>query len=85
MDSGPKRFEYDTDDKKWYEVAVMDGVKNCRQVKEDINSLLSKEMKSLVGADLKFSLVCSDIVLTVCFRILHSACCKIANRAWRTI
>lgn len=58
--SGPKRFEYDTDDKKWYEVPVMDGVKNCRQVKEDINSLLTKEMKSLVGADLKFSRVCSE-------------------------
>ncbi|OAO12148.1 Frataxin [Blastocystis sp. ATCC 50177/Nand II] len=52
--SGPKRFEYNPDDKKWYEAAVIDDVKNCRQVQDDINGLLTKEMKSLVGVDLKF-------------------------------
>lgn len=54
MISGPKRFEYNTNDKKWYEVAELDGVKNSRQVKEDINTLFTKEMKSLCGVDLKF-------------------------------
>ena len=58
--SGPKRFEYNPDDKKWYEAAVIDDVKNCRQVQDDINGLLTKEMKSLVGVDLKFSRPCSD-------------------------
>lgn len=54
MISGPKRFEYNGADKKWYEVAELDGVKNTRQVKEDINSLFTKEIKSLFGVDLKF-------------------------------
>lgn len=54
MNSGPKRFEYNGADKKWYEVAELDGVKNTRQVKEDINSLFTKEIKSLFGVDLKF-------------------------------
>ena len=56
--SGPKRFEYNPDDKKWYEAAVIDDVKNCRQVQDDINGLLTKEMKSLVGVNLKFSHLC---------------------------
>ena len=52
--SGPKRFEYNIEDKKWYEVSELDGIKNTSQVKEDINTLFSKEMKSLVGVNLKF-------------------------------
>ena len=52
--SGPKRFEYDLNSKKWYEVGEMDGVKNSRKVNEDINSLLAKELKTLLGVDLKF-------------------------------
>lgn len=40
--------------KKWYEVGEMDGVKNSRKVNEDINSLLAKELKNLLGVDLKF-------------------------------
>ncbi|CBK23374.2 Frataxin [Blastocystis hominis] len=52
--SGPKRFEYDLNSKKWYEVGEMDGVKNSRKVNEDINSLLAKELKNLLGVDLKF-------------------------------
>lgn len=54
MHSGPKRFEYNNVDKKWYEVSELDGVKNSRQVKEDLNTLFSKEMKSLFNVDLKF-------------------------------
>lgn len=54
MHSGPKRFEYNNIDKKWYEVSELDGVKNSRQVKEDLNTLFSKEMKSLFNVDLKF-------------------------------
>lgn len=40
--------------KKWYEVGEMDGVKNSRKVSEDINSLLTKELKDLLGVELKF-------------------------------
>lgn len=32
----------------------MDGVKNSRKVSEDINSLLTKELKDLLGVELKF-------------------------------
>ena len=52
--SGPKRFEYDVNTTKWYEVGEMDGVKNTRKVNEDINALLTKELKTLLGVDLKF-------------------------------
>lgn len=52
--SGPKRFEYDSNAKKWLEASKMDGVKNARRVNDDINTLLAKEMKTLYGVDLKF-------------------------------
>ena len=52
--SGPKRFEYDSNAKKWLEASEMDGVKNARRVNDDINTLLAKEMKTLYGVDLKF-------------------------------
>ena len=52
--SGPKRFEYDVNTTKWHEVGEMDGVKNTRKVDEDINALLTKELKTLLGVDLKF-------------------------------
>ena len=52
--SGPKRFEYDVNTTRWYEVSEMDGVKNTRKVNEDINALLTKELKTLLGVDLKF-------------------------------
>lgn len=56
--SGPKRFEYDFNIKKWLEVEEQDGVKNTRRVSDDINSLLAKEMKSLFGVDMHFCIVC---------------------------
>ena len=56
--SGPKRFEYDFNTKKWLEVEEQDGVKNTRRVNDDINSLLAKEMKSLFGVDMHFWDVC---------------------------
>ena len=52
--SGPKRFEYDTEQNKWMEVSELDGVKNSNRQENDINSLLAKEMKQLYGVDMKF-------------------------------
>ena len=61
--SGPKRFEYDFNTKKWLEVEEQDGVKNTRRVNDDINSLLAKEMKSLFGLDMHFCVVCCVLSL----------------------
>ena len=57
--SGPKRFEYDFNTKKWLEVEEQDGVKNTRRVNDDINSLLAKEIVIWCRYALLCCLLCS--------------------------